>query len=119
MEKKEGRRPRKEGSRPLVRLLPLRLGLRPDVLPALRGLSCRPCSSSGPSFHPSVHSALVSFPSSRPYELLLHRIFPSSSCPARGRSSAGQPPESSSFASEALVAAPPSLLPHPRPVGNG
>lgn len=91
MERREGWRPRKEGSRPLVKLRLLRLGLRPDVLPAPRGLCCRPGSSSGPSFQPSARPAWASFPSSRSGPLLLHRIFPSSSCQTPGCSKAGLP----------------------------
>lgn len=91
MERREGRRPRKEGSRPLVRLRSLRPGLRPDVLLARRGLCCRLGSSSGPSFHPSARPAWASSPSSLSGPLLLHRIFPSSSCQTRGCTSAGLP----------------------------
>lgn len=75
----------------MVRLRPLRLGLRPDVLLAPRGLCCRPSSSSGPSFHPSARPAWASSPSSRSGPFLLHRIFPSSSCQMPGCTSAGLP----------------------------
>lgn len=75
----------------MVGLWLLRLGLRPDVLLARRGLCCRPGSSSGPSFHPSARPAWASSPSSRSGPRLLHRIFPSSSCQTPGCTSAGLP----------------------------